>query len=199
MFRNKSKGEKRGRGRYNSNARAHSSHRAPKKKPNPWQEKAMGIGTEKGHRRQRIKERWFSSQYLPDGRFQFLSSETSRHEPFRYIPGCSPEQHKAFLETFRNNRLHVHATNGKKNRKRLSKERISREAKFVKAFIDTNDHRMVLGEAHARRYPTKPYEWTISHDHKQTVAINLKLTAAGKLTKDSAARALQPGYKFHVS
>jgi len=99
----------------------------------------------------------------------------------------------------RNNRLHVYATNGKKNRKRLPKERISREAKFVKAFIDTNDHRMVLGEAHARRYPTKPYEWTISHDHKQTVAINLKLTAAGKLTKDSAARALQPGYKFHVS
>ena len=84
--------------------------------------------------------------------------------------------------------MHVYATYGKKNRKRLSKERISREAKFVKAFImDTNDHRMVLGEAHARRYPTKPYEWTISHDHKQTVAINLKLTAAGKLTKDSAA------------
>jgi hypothetical protein len=101
MFRNKNKGEKRGRGRYNSNARAHSSHRAPKKKPNPWQEKVMGIGTEKGHRRQRIKERWFSSQYLPDGRFQFLSSETSKYESFRYVPGCSPEQHKAFLETFK--------------------------------------------------------------------------------------------------
>ena len=73
------------------------------------------------------------------------------------------------------------------------------EAKFVKAFIDTNDHKMVLGETHARRYPTKPYEWIINHDHKQIVATNLKLTAAGKLTKESASKVLQPGFKFHVS
>ena len=97
------------------------------------------------------------------------------------------------------NKLHIYATNGKVNRKRISKERMPHEAKFVKAFIDTSDHRMVLGEAHAKRYPTKPYTWIVSHDTKQIVAINLKLTAAGKLAKGSAAKALQPGLKFHVS
>ena len=98
----------------------------------------------------------------------------------------------------RHNKIHVYATTGKKNRKRIAVSRLPHEATFVKAFIDTNDQKMILGERHARRYPTKPYTWTINHDHKQVVAIGLQLTVAGKLAKDSVKK-LPPGFKFHVS
>ena len=98
----------------------------------------------------------------------------------------------------RNNKIHVYATTGKRNRKRLAIERLPHDATFVKAFIDTNDGKMILGERHARRYPTEPYTWTINHDHKQVVAIGLKLTSAGKLSKDSVKK-LPSGFKIHVS